>query len=151
MAIDNPPPSPPRSISTRSRPEAINKPSSVPSQYHGSDLEKIETAEERGGTALDTGRVSRIQSLTRRTTRADQWSHPLSNVKTGLDCLVDFDGKGDPYRPVNWPFRKKFITTLLYGLTTMGSTWASSVLVSNLYMPMLWANLVLAIRPQSIR
>jgi MFS family permease len=40
---------------------------------------------------------------------------------------VDFDGPDDPYRPINWPFRKKVVTTLLYGLTTMGSTWASSV------------------------
>ena len=138
MAINGLPPSPQTSTSTRSNNEVIAaKPCSVLSQHHGSELEKIETAEERGGNALDSSRVSRIQSLTRRTTRADQWSHPLSNVKTGLDCLVDFDGKDDPYRPVNWPFRKKFITTLLYGLTTMGSTWASSVLVLNVYMPLL--------------
>lgn len=40
---------------------------------------------------------------------------------------MDFDGEDDPYRPLSWPFRKKVVTTLLYGLTTMGSTWASSV------------------------
>lgn len=40
---------------------------------------------------------------------------------------MDFDGEDDPYRPINWPFRKKLVTTLLYGLTTMGATWASSV------------------------
>ena len=48
-------------------------------------------------------------------------------MKTSPDAIVDFDGPDDPYRPINWPFRKKLITTLLYGLTTMGSTWASSV------------------------
>ena len=134
----NTPPSPPSSTSTRPGNEAITPdPSSVPNQHHGSDLEKIETAEEQSGSALTSSRVTRIQSLSRRTTRADQWSHPLSNVKTGLDCLVDFDGKDDPYRPVNWPFRKKVITTLLYGLTTMGSTWASSVLVLSVYMLLL--------------
>jgi hypothetical protein len=40
---------------------------------------------------------------------------------------VDFDGEDDPYRPLNWPFRKKVVTTMLYGLTTMGATWSSSV------------------------
>ena len=150
--INNPPSPPTTSTSTRSRNETTTAiPNSLISDHHGSDLEKIETAEERGGNALDSTRVSRIQSLTRRTTRAGQWFHPLSNVKTGLDCLVDFDGKDDPYRPVNWPFRKKFITTLLYGLTTMGSTWASSVLVLILYIPLALANCVLAIRLQSIR
>ena len=41
--------------------------------------------------------------------------------------LVDFDGPDDPYHPLNWPFGKKVATTLIYGLTTMGSTWATSV------------------------
>ncbi|KAI1206468.1 polyamine transporter 1 [Annulohypoxylon truncatum] len=54
------------------------------------------------------------------------FSHPLAKVKTGQDCLVDFDGPDDPYRPVNWPRHKKVATTLLYGLVTMTATWASS-------------------------
>ena len=141
MTIHSPCPSRPTLTSTRSTNGAISpRPSSVPSQHHGPDLEKIETVEERGGIALNTlkstSRVSRIQSLTRSASRAEQWSHLLSHAKTGLDCLVDFDGKDDPYKPVNWPFRKKFITTLLYGLTTMGSTWASSVLVSSVSTPL---------------
>lgn len=41
--------------------------------------------------------------------------------------IVDFDGPDDPYRPLNWPMRKKLITTALYSLTTMGSTWASTM------------------------
>jgi hypothetical protein len=28
---------------------------------------------------------------------------------------VDFDGPDDPYHPMNWPFRKKVVTTALYG------------------------------------
>lgn len=51
----------------------------------------------------------------------------MTHVKTSEAEIVDFDGPDDPYRPLNWPFRKKVITTLLYGLTTMGSTWASSI------------------------
>ena len=96
-----------------------------------SDLEKAETVEdERNATTtgatrtVSSGRVSRIQSLRRRPTAFD---HPLSHVKTSADVVVDFDGPDDPYRPINWPYRKKVITTVLYGFTTMGSTWASSV------------------------
>jgi MFS family permease len=40
--------------------------------------------------------------------------------------IVDFEGPDDPYRPINWPTKKKVITTLLYGLITMSATWASS-------------------------
>ena len=95
----------------------------------GTDLEKANTVYEPGtpADATASGRISRVQSLTRRNTQARTFSHPLSHVKTTADVLVDFDGPDDPYRPLNWPFRKKVVTTLLYGLTTMGSTFASSV------------------------
>jgi hypothetical protein len=55
------------------------------------------------------------------------FSHPLTYIPTGPDVVVEFDGPDDPYNPLNWAFRKKVITTVLYGFTTMGSTWASSV------------------------
>ena len=92
------------------------------------DLEKAETIREPvSGAAITSGRVSRIQSLTLRKTREGIFSHPLSHVKTAPDALVDFDGPDDPYRPLNWSMRKKVITTALYGFTTMGATFASSV------------------------
>ncbi|KAJ9137146.1 Outer membrane protein [Pleurostoma richardsiae] len=53
-------------------------------------------------------------------------SHPLAGIKSSIDVLVDFEGPDDLYRPVNWPFRKKVMTTVVYGLITMGSAWASS-------------------------
>lgn len=55
------------------------------------------------------------------------FSHPLANKKTNQDVIVDFEGPDDPYRPMNWTFRKKAITTTLYGFTTMGATFSSSV------------------------
>jgi DHA1 family multidrug resistance protein-like MFS transporter len=55
-----------------------------------------------------------------------QFTHPLSHIPTTQDQLVDFDGPDDPYHPLNWPTLKKVSTTLLYGLTTMTATWASS-------------------------
>lgn len=55
------------------------------------------------------------------------FSHPLTHQPTTVEVLVDFDGPDDPYRPINWTLKKKIYTTVLYGFTTMGSTWASSV------------------------
>lgn len=55
------------------------------------------------------------------------FTHKLERQPTGPDVVVRFDGPNDPYRPLNWPFKKKAITTALYGFTTMGSTFASSV------------------------
>jgi len=55
------------------------------------------------------------------------FAHPLSLAKTGPDVIVTFDGPDDPYKPLNWSFKKKVVTTTLYGFTTMGATWASAV------------------------
>ncbi|KAF5000917.1 hypothetical protein FGRMN_1374 [Fusarium graminum] len=75
-----------------------------------------------------TRTVSRRESaLSRiRSRPVPQFTHPLAHVKTTEDELVDFDGPDDPYRPMNWPTKKKILTTMLYGLVTMSATWASS-------------------------
>jgi MFS transporter, DHA1 family, multidrug resistance protein len=52
--------------------------------------------------------------------------HPLAHQPTAEDVIVDFEGPDDPYRPINWPTKKKVVTTLLYGFITMTATWASS-------------------------
>ena len=54
-------------------------------------------------------------------------SYPVPKQMTGAEVLIDFDGKDDPYRPINWPFRKKVITTVLYGFTTCWVTFASAI------------------------
>ena len=54
-------------------------------------------------------------------------SHPMQKQQTGAEVLVDFDGQDDPYRPINWPFRKKVIATVLYGFTTCWITFASAI------------------------
>ncbi|KAI9663140.1 MAG: hypothetical protein M1821_008188 [Bathelium mastoideum] len=88
------------------------------------DLEKAET------TAAQPANLSRVQTAlsTIRSRRPfPPFTHALTHIKTSADVIVDFDGPDDPYHPLNWPFRKKVVTTMLYGLTTMGATWASSV------------------------
>ena len=60
----------------------------------------------------------------------ESFSHPLVREPTGAGAdamVVDFDGEDDPYRPMNWPFRKKVITTILYGFTTCWVTFASAI------------------------
>ncbi|OJK00404.1 hypothetical protein ASPACDRAFT_118645 [Aspergillus aculeatus ATCC 16872] len=84
-------------------------------------LEKQSTVASGFSAALETRThsiVSRIRS--REPGQTARFTHPLSHTKTTEDVIVDFDGPDDPYRPMNWSFRKKAITTVLYGLTTMG-------------------------------
>ena len=54
------------------------------------------------------------------------FKHPLAHQPTTVDVIVDFEGPDDPYRPINWPLKKKVTTTLLYGLITMSASWASA-------------------------
>jgi hypothetical protein len=72
-------------------------------------------------------RTNTALSVLRQRQPVQRFTHTLSHTKTGSDVIVDFDGPDDPYKPLNWPFKKKVVTTVLYGLTTMGATWASSV------------------------
>jgi MFS family permease len=70
-----------------------------------------------------------------RDTIAPDMSSDRENQKTDIDgesssYLVTFDGPDDPYNPINWTFRKKFITTISYGLTTCWITLASAIFAS---------------------
>ncbi|KAK1760352.1 major facilitator superfamily domain-containing protein [Echria macrotheca] len=72
---------------------------------------------------LPTVLISHIRS---RPAGGYAFTHPLSHVPTTKEHLVEFNGPDDPYKPVNWPIHKKVVTTALYGLVTMTSTWASA-------------------------
>lgn len=71
-------------------------------------------------------RDTAISRLRTRTNTAATFTHPLAHQQTAADVLVNFDGDDDPYRPMNWPTKKKILTTFMYGMTTMTATWASS-------------------------
>ncbi|RAO65497.1 uncharacterized protein BHQ10_001509 [Talaromyces amestolkiae] len=99
----------------------------IPDHVAPLELEKTNTA---GSTSSRFNQ--RAQSMVSRIRSRDpgqiaKFTHPLSHTKTGSDVLVDFDGVDDPYHPKNWGFRKKCITTVLYGMTTMGATLASAI------------------------
>lgn len=95
--------------------------------------EEKHRVEEQGArlrrTATATDSLRQVRSLSRDRSHVDatKFTHPLSHVKTNLDVLVTFDGPGDLYNPINWPFRKKVFTTALYGFTTMGASLATSI------------------------
>lgn len=86
------------------------------------DLEASYQKEYEPGNDPTTGR-----SASTRAPDLASCTHPLSQVKTASDKIVSFDGPADPLRPLNWPVKKKIITTVLYGMTTAGATWLSSV------------------------
>ncbi|BDD54783.1 hypothetical protein MAP00_000373 [Monascus purpureus] len=91
------------------------------------DFEKLSTVAS-GRSAFEQHAqsiISRVRS--REPGQTARFTHPLSHTKTAEDVIVGFDGPDDPYMPLNWGFKKKAITTVMYGLTTMGTTWASSV------------------------
>ncbi|EAW07800.1 MFS transporter [Aspergillus clavatus NRRL 1] len=96
-------------------------------EVDGAVLEKQSTAAS-GLSVLEARAHSFISTVrSREPGQTARFTHQLSHTKTKEDVIVDFDGPDDPYRPLNWCFKKKAITTVLYGLTTMGATWASSI------------------------
>ncbi|XPS80405.1 hypothetical protein M3J09_012361 [Ascochyta lentis] len=80
------------------------------------------------GAPISRSLSRRDTAISRLRTRTNTvpFSHPLANQQTAADVLVNFDGDDDPYRPMNWPTKKKILTTMMYGMTTMTATWASS-------------------------
>ena len=54
---------------------------------------------------------------------------PVNLPKSGRvkTSIVEFEGPNDPADPLNWTLKRKVITTFLYGMTTLGGTWASSI------------------------
>lgn len=51
--------------------------------------------------------------------------HPLKKEEHDPN-IIDFDGPNDPDNALNWPAKKKIVTTMMYSFCTMGSTWAST-------------------------
>lgn len=66
--------------------------------------------------------ISRIRS--REPGQVGRFTHRYANLVTGPEMIVEFEGPHDPYHPRNWSFRKKVITTVLYGFTAMGMYFA---------------------------
>ena len=110
------------------------------SQRNSDDMEKRLHSNIPYGDSISLESLphTRIQSLSHGDSAAkavfpipnESFSHPLVKESTGAGAdamVVEFDGEGDPYRPMNWPFRKKVITTLLYGFTTSWITFASAI------------------------
>ncbi|KAI9689653.1 MAG: hypothetical protein M1820_010123 [Bogoriella megaspora] len=86
----------------------------------------VEKAETRASQSAGLSRIQTTLSTVRSRRPVPPFTHPLSHTKTAQDVIVGFDGLDDPYRPLNWPYKKKVVTTVLYGFTTMGATFASS-------------------------
>lgn len=86
------------------------------------------------GAAPTGGLSSHVNTDSEKSTKSkiESLNQPPQGKPRAAPEIVDFEGPTDPYRPMNWPFRKKVITTLLYGLTTCWVTFASSIYSSGL-------------------
>jgi hypothetical protein len=87
------------------------------------DLEKAKRTE----TPTENFQPPYPQQPLYETTSSGAWV--LSRQNDNGKLLVTFDGPDDPYNPQNWTLRKKMVNTMLCALTTMGTTWASSMYV----------------------
>ena len=101
--------------------------------FRPSKLE-IQLSRSRSRAASPAPGVALSQTISRRQTAISRirsrpvptFSHPLAGQQTHEDALVNFEGPDDPYRPMNWPLKKKAATVALYGFVTMSATYASS-------------------------
>lgn len=98
-------------------------PASLQPHATSTSIHSTTSSRHRVGTLSTT--LSRLRS--RAPNATNEFTHPLAHTPTGRDVLVDFDGPDDPYRPTNWPFKKKVITTFMYGFTTCWITFASAI------------------------
>jgi hypothetical protein len=102
----------------------------------GFDASPYTGREESQSLSCRTTRVlnprSPLSQIISSTARSNVFTHPLSQQKTSVDAIVDFDGPKDPYRPLNWTPRKKAITVVMYGLTTMARSWGTSIFSSTI-------------------
>lgn len=53
-------------------------------------------------------------------------SASLADKEPVPDYIVHFDGPDDPELPLNWPFKLKAYTTMVYALCTFGPQFSSS-------------------------
>lgn len=90
---------------------------------HSPGLSRTTSRRLERATTTASSALSKVRSRNPR----QPFTHPLVHAKTTSDVIVDFDGPDDPYRPINWTFKKKAITTVVYGIFTMTSTFASSI------------------------
>lgn len=122
---------------TEHRPDELPEQSECESLGNSYEREKrLDSNNPNGDSVSPRSRIgSQTQSHSHRDSTAsatspakkESFSHPLVKQPTGAGVIIDFDGKDDPYRPMNWPFRKKVTITLLYGFTTCWITFASAI------------------------
>lgn len=92
------------------------------------DLERVHSSRsariQREGTLYRA--ATNVLATVRSANPTGPFTHRLAHQQTTEDVIVEFEGPDDPYRSMNWPFRQKFITTMLYGMTAMSVSFHSS-------------------------
>ncbi|KAM3079316.1 hypothetical protein ACMFMG_005750 [Clarireedia jacksonii] len=114
--------------SMRSRPTMSRAPTQRDLERHPTVISRIQTAKSQ-----HTGTVGR--STTGRSSKADR--KPLPAMGLGKpyppplpeqeEYVVEFDGPDDPLHAINWPMKKKILTAIMLGYTTLVSAFTSSI------------------------
>ncbi|KAG7285130.1 hypothetical protein NEMBOFW57_009751 [Staphylotrichum longicolle] len=109
--------------------------------HRGVGMSRVETQRdlERHQTELSRINTARSQhsGTVGRDPRSREWKKPLPNFGAGKpyppllpnqeDYVVEFDGPDDPLHAQNWPLRKKILTAVMLGFTTMTAAFGSSI------------------------
>jgi hypothetical protein len=92
----------------------------------GQDTSNGNAAKEKPDQHKDLEKGNNVRQRKRAETQASgKWQDP--ETRAWKDDIVTFNSKDDPENPQNWPYRRKVTVVALYGMTTMCSTFASSV------------------------
>ncbi|TLD05587.1 uncharacterized protein PgNI_09755 [Pyricularia grisea] len=105
-------------------------------ERHPTVLSRIQTARSQHGATVgrsrsDAGSTGRRSWFRRNTSKAlppfgaGKEYPPL--LPDREEYVVEFDGPDDPMHAQNWPLRKKAVTAVILGYTTMTSSFASSI------------------------
>ncbi|KAK4144048.1 major facilitator superfamily domain-containing protein [Dichotomopilus funicola] len=110
----------------------------------GSELDRIDTQRDLDRHQTELSRIQTARSqhsgTVGRDVKSKDWKRPLPGFGAGKpyppllpnqdDYVVEFDGPDDPLHAQNWAFKKKLLTAIMLGFTTMTASFGSSIFSS---------------------
>ncbi|EIM92287.1 MFS general substrate transporter [Stereum hirsutum FP-91666 SS1] len=103
----------------------------VPDEGADHDPDNDENHEDRDGEQTPVEDADREVVAKRERSRIDEIQADLPpEERRWKDDIVTWDSKDDPENPQNWSYSYKVIVTVLFGMITMCSTFASSIFSS---------------------
>lgn len=94
--------------------DGYHDPTDDPSRHHPQD-------EETGSNTPIYQSSDQVEKGTFKLVHSRKESYVAPEIRVWKNDIITFDTKDDPQNPMNWPYRKKIIVTMLFGLTTMST------------------------------